>query len=888
MLHSILRFFVLASAFFCAPTALSQGTLPHRDAPGYPELRAAFIDGTWYALSPETLRSHTPWSPDVSLFRYEQTAKRLWGRKRWDLAPFDHWQVLTELAMPLRNDEASMVTILELYQELIPGMSDSEMQPLSNHLSYLAAELARESIIWIELQSWAVTLLADFQLWKKAIPLLLEIEQVLSQEAKLGKDGIKPFFVHLDCSSAYTSLGIRERAIDHLSKAEEILRRDPKNPDNEFYLEHLIQHQIKVAQMWNSTEDLVSILKEGTQYPSYKQLTPATRAWCDFNKTLAQHSQGSVPIESVERSYELVMKVTDPSRPYWESSFEGIRTGALLTLSWHYIARRQFEEARRLHEASGSIDRCRIEFENHLEVAKGKRTINPGLSLLIPHFVYALDGAPASKELTDWVDMAFELRLKAIANSPIMPLGIAGNAHRSINALTESQVLLILREDSGPSGISRALHAAIKRESVGSLARAIGVQEFTPSQVQQKLVAADCGIYELHLGAQFGHGFLIDKKWIRYFRLGRTRDIHQASRKLKKELIQAQEGVLHMDRLNLAIQQMEELLLPRELAQNIERSSWKSILISGFEGASYAPMELLSLPGGERLGDRMPVSYVPSLATAMALKQRQSARDRPIQYGWFSLIDTTAPLAATPNNTPGSISSIPKLRSLPFTPEDEHLLFSNLPSLLGHDLSIGEQSSFEQLGNVDPRSHDVLFIMSHGARDDDLAASPGLLLRSRSGGNTVVGPSDLNHFDAPPLVILIACGTTDGTFRRGDDGVHHLAGTILKQGAEVVLSAHLPLKYGDSKKLSAGVINGITTSGLSPAEALWRTRMELGDSASFPGKYLLHANGLANSPIYPKQEPAAPSRNTWPWIIGLAAGLIGVIIARSHRNQRSA
>ena len=872
MPNNTIRFLGALLLILSAPQALAQRAPDSIGAPLAPHLTRPFAPP---AVGLQQWLANTPWSPDMTILRYQEVCAGIWEPPLWALSQEQAWRAVAAIADNAPGDLEFAKAHLRAMAYYVVNMKDSELYPLTLHLGQVSKLLPRESNTWIQLQAWRVTLLTNLMMWEDSIPLLEEIEAVLLAEDTESSKSIKPVFVHLDCSTTYHTIGISERAMEHLARAEVAFEREPVTEDSPFTFMHLTLHRLLLSAAHEDHRESVRILEQAQLSALYKRLSPVVKGVFEFRLQLSMRELGETTIEEVEEAFEVLMLLTDPNTSADNEGYDPFRLSALSFLSSYYIHQGRFRKARELHAEKHLLQRVR-EAVKQLKVAiKGDGRIPVEVSSFLPHFMASTQADTTSIELLDWLRTTYELRLQETANTKLLPLGMGGSAFSDTNSLAECLIRAELQINPGPLGAERALETILKLETGGTLARYLHAELGNLQKIQDNLLTPNSGIYHIHVGWDHSYVLLIDDGQVSAKRLGKSADFIKRSKRLKRELYQAQNYGVKGARLELAIAAMEEFLLPVELSQDMELRGWQSIAFSGFEGRSYVPMELLKLKGGERLGDRMPVTYYPSLTVALALSARRNGRAGQGSEAWLSLVATSAPeyMSSAIKKRMTLLGS--NLQALPFTSKDFTSLFGSFP--IGIPLQVKRETSATQEALwAGSASHvGALFVLGHGSRDDDLAASPGLLLRTQTGATTVVGPSDLGEFESPPFVMLVVCGTTDAVERSGDDGAQHLVGTLLRQGADTVLAAHLPLGYEDSKRLSAVVIEGLTVKGLSPAEALWQARLQLGDEAGYPGRYLLHAGGLADRSLHAPAPPAEPRSTQWANWVALA-GVLGI------------
>ncbi|MDF1838257.1 MAG: hypothetical protein P1V35_10335, partial [Planctomycetota bacterium] len=333
MLQTIQRFVFVALLLSLAPPTRAQEFAPRSETPQLTEARRLLQDNSDPPFSPEDLRTPTPWSLDHTLFRYRQAAAALWGNKRWPEGSVDGWELLAAIAGPIRGDSQAVKKIQDYFLNWVGDLPDSDMLGLGDHLRFLAEGVPANSVLWIELQSWSVTLLTDFLLWEQAIPLLQQIESTLWEEESAGGSGIRSFYAHLDCSSAYHGLGIREKVMEHLERSEEWLSLNPSAPHNSYRLGHLLLFKLQVLHVYGNPEDIISLLDAHRSSEEYLKVNSVIQADCDFNYRYSQVLLGDASVEDLESDFQRILALTNPTHPDWEPSYEGTRWSCQRLLS---------------------------------------------------------------------------------------------------------------------------------------------------------------------------------------------------------------------------------------------------------------------------------------------------------------------------------------------------------------------------------------------------------------------------------------------------------------------------------------------------------------------------------------------------------------------------
>ncbi|MEM7307452.1 MAG: CHAT domain-containing protein [Planctomycetota bacterium] len=141
---------------------------------------------------------------------------------------------------------------------------------------------------------------------------------------------------------------------------------------------------------------------------------------------------------------------------------------------------------------------------------------------------------------------------------------------------------------------------------------------------------------------------------------------------------------------------------------------------------------------------------------------------------------------------------------------------------------------------------------------------------------------------APPLVLLTACGSGAGPPRPGDDVAGRLAGAFLARGALVVLEALGDVEVEPTVRLSELLLAELRRPGATPADALRRARRALVDEGRFTapadhGRLRLVGLGHAPSPL-PADMPQAAEWRTAALLAGAVAVLATVLLVLGRRR----
>lgn len=236
------------------------------------------------------------------------------------------------------------------------------------------------------------------------------------------------------------------------------------------------------------------------------------------------------------------------------------------------------------------------------------------------------------------------------------------------------------------------------------------MQSFRDSQLDD-----DSGLLVLFPGRRSGLIFALDGRRCAVAEIPSYLELNE----LRLELA-AWETLAHEDRarqgLPPAAEQLSSRLLPAGIVACLER--WKDVSIVGRDLLGPFSFELLLLPGGALLGQRLEVGYLPSMPLGTLLARRTpSANAWPLE---LVLIAGTE----LPRKVPAGASLV----KIPFEPAQRERLQGGFPErVLVLD---GERATPEALRGL-AASARCWLIVAHGVLDEHRERTPTLLL---SGG----------------------------------------------------------------------------------------------------------------------------------------------------------
>ncbi|MCP3917363.1 MAG: CHAT domain-containing protein [bacterium] len=471
--------------------------------------------------------------------------------------------------------------------------------------------------------------------------------------------------------------------------------------------------------------------------------------------------------------------------------------------------------------------------------------------------------------------VAFDALLDRWRATEATEAGLAILHMRDRLRVTESIVELILTVH-GEEGPERALTEIVRAQQLGSLARELDAPAPTLADIRTTLVPPDGGLLVFLPGAVHSYVFSIDANDLSAFELPPIYRLDPLLRKLigtiDEALLARRSSGPAADALERTTRDVAADLLPPAVRAVL--AGWDEVGIVGIDSLGYVPFEYLPLEGGERLGDRMAVGYLPSLPVGAAL----AARERVAANASIALL-------AAPDAPEATATLADELAPLRFGDAER--------ARLGRGTSV----PFEVVGRAtlggalagDWREHIALQLLGHGLPTARPDRPQGLLFFPSGEDDGVLTPALAAQLRVPERVVLTACGAWRGPRRRGDDGRAHLGGSLLLAGARTIVLSQTAVDYQESLAFTGDWYASLTRDATSPARALRDARSKARERASDDlhpvHAYLFHAVGLP-SEASPPVEFASPGSAQRTWMTWTVAGLAGAACAASFALRR--
>lgn len=694
--------------------------------------------------------------------------------------------------------------------------------------------------------------------WEAAWAHLASAEAAALALSEAGPADLAMATVHRERALLLIGVGLQDMAVPELTAAQDLA----DSIDEPWLLADVLLQELVLAVAMDAYDRLVSTLEAARAAEWYADVDRQVQRQHTLVLAIGRAEHERLNPGVVREARELFEAVlADPELPT-----EYRRLGELWLADLHV-------EDGRLDDAQELLARVRTSLES--EESPCARDIpsrhEVDLEVLEAQLALARGGTGAELEAALAAARgAFESLLDRWSAIPERDAGIGLIHSRDLLSVTEAVVSLTLAVEGPEAGPRSALEEVARAQAAGSLARALGVSAPSVEEVLASGLVPETGGLLVYLpGAGHSHAFCVDAQGISAYPVAPTYRLDPARRDLERELGRALRAGQWPATLDDARRVLSELLLPDEVGARI--AGWDSLVVVGTDGLGYVPFELLIGPDGEALGDRRAVSYLPSLAVGVELARRASRQPAPV---------AGLMVVAAPDAPAGYEDSHPQLTPLPFGQPEEELLLGAC-AIDRRAVLRGGEASLEALLGADLRGDLALHLVAHGVRTERIERPQGLLLAGAGGPPQVLSPSLAESLKAPPMVVVTACSAWRGPLRRGDDGRHHLAGALFLAGARSVLISGLETDYQSTLALMGAFYEGLSHRGLSPAAALRFARSERSSELG-PGRYLVHATGLATAPLL---QAVREPRRVWPWVLLVGLTLLGAVALLQKRRS---
>lgn len=419
----------------------------------------------------------------------------------------------------------------------------------------------------------------------------------------------------------------------------------------------------------------------------------------------------------------------------------------------------------------------------------------------------------------DAVELAYQRFLGAWRASPQREGGFGFHSWRSRRLLAGVLIDLCLTLD-GPSGAQRAIELVLPEQALGSLARRLDCKPGSLAEVRSTLLAPGIGLLLYLPGWARTHLFCIDAQKIVSFKLPWRYESEPLPRELANQLsasparLSASARAAERKEFERRAGALAQALLPPEVEQLL--ATWRGVYVVGADMLGDIPFECLPV-GGEALGTRTALAYLPSLSVGLELARRAAAEREPRGRGLL--------LVAAPENAAFEPIAFGKAEQVALSAG-----FERVRLLSGRDAN--RTALFERLKADEPA---LLHFLVHGWSNAEREFSGALALApcAADPDGLLWGDEILSaDFVSPPLVLLSACGSAHGPRRAGDDGLAQLGGAFFSHGARCMIETADDIALAPTLRLMAAFTRAFS-AGRSPAEALLDARRELSREPDF-------------------------------------------------------
>lgn len=430
-------------------------------------------------------------------------------------------------------------------------------------------------------------------------------------------------------------------------------------------------------------------------------------------------------------------------------------------------------------------------------------------------------------------------------------------AHQDVVAeVLESE----LSAAAGEDGRRAALVQLARAQAVGDLPEALAAREPTWTEIAA-LAPTGGGVLVWLAAPGASHVFAVDAAGTAHERLADARDMQAPREALESLLAQSPAGLAtpalerRRRELDEHAARLGELLLPAPIAARI--AGWSALTLVVDDLAGPSAIAVLPLRDAHGITAPLylsrPVAFLPGLAVGAALRAR--APLPPTERPWQSDLCLVTDVHAAPE----VLARSPHLVPLPIDAARIDAWSAPFPSARVERLT-GANATLAALAAA-PAAR-VQHFVTHGVRDVERARPAGLLLTPGPDDEGLLFHEHTAALAAPALAVLSVCSAGRGPERIGDAGASDLSGSFFAAGADAVLLAPSDLPFEPVARC-VPLLHAELARGATPAEALWRARVELARDPAFAdpfhGLASLRVLGLGHRALF-----AAPARDSMP------------------------
>lgn len=364
----------------------------------------------------------------------------------------------------------------------------------------------------------------------------------------------------------------------------------------------------------------------------------------------------------------------------------------------------------------------------------------------------------------------------------------------------------------GPGGQQRALEQLLEVEQIASFARMLGAGVPSRERIDSALLGEGAGLLILLPSARGG--------WVVGLRAGEPSRWfpHAVSNATQDDLVEwtnlvgRSPGMLRNDaersnrseRMAKLENGLAERLLSAEALEWIASCSALHVV----DGDMLGRLSLEALPVGQgRLGLSLPLGYLPSIVTGVALAERGVSMPGGKERSLALLSATKLSLEDQAALGQGEIEFGRQQVDLLLEPFEKHRWFPHV------------SEGAEVFQSVREEGYTWVQVIAHGGQDLDRERSSVVLLE----GGGRFGDREAEGLPVPPGIFVAACGSGLGPTRIGDPVSASLAGVLLRGGSRVVVLPVTSVPY-EAGLVFMGAFNHSIADGASASLALLQAR----------------------------------------------------------------
>jgi hypothetical protein len=397
----------------------------------------------------------------------------------------------------------------------------------------------------------------------------------------------------------------------------------------------------------------------------------------------------------------------------------------------------------------------------------------------------------------------------------------------------------------------RALDHLLEVEARGTLVQELQATRISSTRVQESLIPPGGGILIFLPSAWSSMAYTIDARGLTCWSLpgsdswGDLDDRLAAA--MQPEGAREDGSALRLAALATALR---DRILSPELDRHISR--WEEVVLVRTENLGAIPFEVLPLEGrgAVPLGLELATSYLPSLSVGLGLSDRRSRREEATELDGAARVL----IAVGPTEAPEDPDS--DWQAIPWQVGDGRRLCAHWPAGWA-EIELDPARALQRLMRAGSDGLDLVEIVAHGVRDENLERSQGFFLSSEKS----VFADSLSGLRAAPLTVLLVCGASAGPTRKGDDLGSHLVAEFLAGGSDVVASSKADLSFEASVALLEEFHRDLAL-GSTPSRALLAARRALASRAewahpAFHSNLTLTGLGFVPAPATLRSPPGS-------------------------------